>query len=256
LGKDVPKRTVVLTFDDGYKDNYVYAYPILERYGIPATVFLATGHVGSDELIWCDKVGYAIHNTLLRRLDLGSFGSYLLQSQRDRYDASTAMNERLKRLPEEGRSLVISRLLDVCQVEIPRDLGRELYLSWDQVRQMDRKSITFGAHSVSHPDLTSMSLERARGELVRSKADIELQLGKEVTAFSYPFGDYDPEMIKLVRQSGFKCAVSLLTWKLVSVKDDIYCLQRIPAVENFDKMKGMLCGLVGDLQECVRLVHA
>lgn len=257
LREDVRKRAVVVTFDDGYKDNYVYAHPILKRYDIPATVFLATGNIGGDSLFWWDKLGYAIHNTSIGRLDLGGLGSYSLESQRDRCIASTAITERLKKLSGERRTLVIDKVLDICRLEIPCGLGRKLYLSWDDVRRMDSLGTVFGAHSVSHLDLTSISLERARDEVVRSKSDIEQQLGKEVTAFSYPFGSYNPEVLKLVRQSAFKCAVSAppLGYKLASVNDDIYCLQRIPAVEDSNKMKGMLCGLVGDLHECVRLVH-
>jgi len=254
LRKHLPERAVVVTFDDGYRDNYLYAYPILERYNIPATIFLATGHIGTDSLFWWNKVTYAIHHTSIKRLDLDDLGSYSLQSQRDKSHAGVVICKRLRKLHEVRRALVVERLLDLCQVGI-RGLGQKLFLSWNEVREMDSEGITFGAHSVSHRSLTNMPLDSARNEIIQSKKDIEENLGMEVTAFSYPFGDYDTEVVRLVRESGFKCAVSVLPYKLISFKDNVYCLQRIPAVEDFNKLKGMLCGLVGDVQACIGLAQ-
>ena len=75
--KSLQKRTAVITFDDGYKDNYINAYPILKKYNIPATIFLTTGHINSDKFFWWDRLGYILLNTKLKKINLEGFGIIL-----------------------------------------------------------------------------------------------------------------------------------------------------------------------------------
>ena len=247
VGRSLPKKSLVITFDDGYKDNFLYAYPILERHNIPATIFLVTGHVDSDDMFWWDRVSYAIHHTSIKRMDLDDLGSFWLRTERDKSIVARAINARLTLLSDDRRTVLLEKLLELCQVET-RGLGRKLILTWDEVREMDGKEITFGAHSVSHPSLSTIPVEQARAEIVQSKKKIEEKLGKEVTAFCYPFGHYNAESICLVKENGFKCAVAVNPYKLVGPRDNVYCLPRIPGVEDFNELKGYLCGVVGDLQ--------
>lgn len=251
--KPLPKKAVVITFDDGYKDNYLYAYPILQKYHIPATIFLVTGHIGTDKLFWWDKIGYILYHTSVNQLDLEGLGSYSLESEPDKARAKSIITEELKKLPDKRKNSLVEKLLDVCQMEIPRNLGRRLILSWEEVREMSDEKLTFGAHSVNHPVLTKMPIDQAKNEIVRSKKAIEERLGKEVRAFCYPDGKFNPEIVELVKKSGFNSAVSILTGRLISLKDSVYQLNRIRAREDFNKFKGLLCGLRGDLQGYVRV---
>lgn len=244
-GKSLPEKALVVTFDDGYKDNYLYAYPILQKYSIQATIFLTTGHIDSDELFWWDKVAYIIKHTSVKQLDLDELGSYPLQSQFNK--SRSIITGRLKKLSDVRRQLLIEKLLDSSHVKIPRGLGRKLILSWKEVKEMSDGGISFGAHCVRHPILTNMALEDARNEIIRSKKDIEERLGKEVNAFSYPDGDFNAEIVRLVRKSGFCCAVSLFPHKLIGPRDSVYELNRVVALEDFNKFKAKLCGLSGDL---------
>lgn len=86
----------------------------------------------------------------------------------------------------DRRNFLIEKIRDICHVEIPRDLGKELILSWNEVKEMDNSGVAFGAHSVNHPTLTNIPLEQAKNEIIQSKKIIEEKLGKEVTSFSYP----------------------------------------------------------------------
>jgi len=251
-GKSLPQKAMVITFDDGYKDNYLYAYPILKKYHIPAIIFLTTGHIGTGKLFWWDKVSYVIQQTNVGQLNLDELGNYSLQSELDKSHASFIITERLKKLPEGKKERLIEKLLSTAAVELPPNLGKELILSWDEVVEMSNNGISFGAHSVNHPILTNMPLEQAKWEIIQSKKDIEGRICKEVITFSYPNGDFSPEIAKFIQESGFSCAVSVLPGKLISSKDNPYELSRIGAIEDFNKFKVMFCGLWGDLQGMLR----
>jgi peptidoglycan/xylan/chitin deacetylase (PgdA/CDA1 family) len=245
-GNCLPEKAVVITFDDGYKDNYVYAFPILKKYNITATIFLATGHIGTNKLFWWDKIKYILLNTKLDRLAVDDLGDYPLASKSDRRRAVTQIIEELKRMPDEKKSLIEEELCDL----IPgiHALARNLILSWEDVIEMSRCGIDFGAHSVNHPVLTRLPPEKAKWEITQSKKDIESVIGKNVTTFSYPNGDSNDELINHVKENGFACAVSVSPHKLVGIKDNLWALSRISASVDFKKFKVMLCGLWGDIQ--------
>lgn len=251
LQGSLPEKAAVITFDDGYKDNYLYAYPILKKYHIPATMFLTTGHIGTDKLFWWDKVSYIIRHTAVKQLDLSDLGCLPLQSESDKIHANSLITERLKKLPDEEKNLLIEKLFNISGTVIPPGLGRELILSWDEVIEMSNDGIAFGAHSVNHPVLTNLPLEQAKGEILQSKQDIEEKLGKVVTTFAYPNGDFNAELVKFIGESGFVCAVSVLPGKLISSKDNIYQLSRIAPIEDFNKCMGKFSGLWGDLQDTI-----
>jgi len=251
-GKSLPEKAVVITIDDGYKDSYLCAYPILKKNRIPATIFLVTGHIGTANLFWWDRVSYVIHHISVEQLSLDELGSHSLWSEPDKSRANLIVTERLKKLPEERKNLLIDKLFQLSGVEIPVDLGRELILSWDEVKEMSNGDISFGAHSVTHPILTNMPLEQAKYEIIQSKKDIEEKLGQRVTAFSYPNGDFNAELVSFIKETGFTCAVSISPNKLISPKDRLYGLSRIAAIENSNKFKGMSCGLWGDLKSILR----
>lgn len=247
-GEPLPEKAVVITFDDGYKDNYRYAYPILKKYHVPATIFLTTGHIGTGNLFWWDKVSYIIQHTYLDQLNLEEFGTFSMRSEREKSRASSIITERLKKLPGGKKDLLIDDLLTISGVEIPADFGKELILSWDEISEMSHDGIAFGAHTVNHPILTNLPFEQAEREIVQSKNDIEKMIGHQVTAFSYPNGDFNADIAKLVRTCGFACAVAVSPSRPISPRDSIYELSRIGVGGDFSKSKVIFCGLWADLK--------
>ena len=248
-----PRKAVIITFDDGYKDNYRYAYPILKKYHVPATIFLATGHIGTGDLFWFDKVRYIIRHTNLSQLKLDELGCYPIKSEFERTQAYLIINEKLKHMSRKNRDYLIEKLLSISGVKIPADLGRDLILSWEDIKEMSHNGIAFGAHTVSHAILTNLPLHQARREIITSKKDIEARLGLKVTAFSYPNGDHNEEIVKLLKESNFECAVAVLPSKLISPKDSIYELSRIIMNEDFDKSKVVFSGLWADLKAVFKI---
>jgi hypothetical protein len=150
-------------------------------------------------------------------------------------------------LPDENKRRLITKLVDTCQVDIADNLGDALFLSWDEVREMHESGITFGAHTVTHPVLPNLPLEKARWEIVQSKRDIEEKLGKKVTSFAYPFGPFNAEIAGLVKESGFTSAVTTEA-ELVNRRASPYELPRIGAVGDFNKFKVVFSGLFQDLR--------
>lgn len=247
-GKPLPEKAVTITLDDGYRDNYVHAYPILKKYDVPATIFLTTGHINTGELFWFDKVRYIIHNTSLSALESTELGRYTLQSTEDRIRSASAICQVLKKLPDKKKNLLIEKLYSEYCESIPNNLGRELILSWEEIREM-KNNITFGAHTVTHPILTRLSLEQAKYEIMQSKKDIEENIGQKVTSFCYPngsLGDFNREIVKLIKESGFTSAVTAIPG-LITPEANPYELRRLPASTDFNIFKVLLSGSYPDL---------
>jgi len=245
------KKSVVITIDDGYRDIFVHAYPVLERYKIPATIFLVSDYVNTDRPFWWDTVGSAIYRSSNAQLNIEGIGRFWIRNSKEKFVADNAIMTMLRESPERRRDDLIARVLHACQVVV-ENYDVKVQLSWDEVRKMYKGGVKFGSHSKSHPRLTDISLERARSEIVESKQVISDALGEDVTIFSYPFGDYNTEILNLVHEAKFVGAVgSLLPYRVVGLEDNPLSLQRIPAVKDLNKLRGMLSGFVGDMQTYV-----
>lgn len=242
----LPEKAVAITFDDGYKDNYQHAYPILKKHQVPATIFLATSHISRGNMFWTDRVRYVIWNMPPTILDLDELGSYSLTSVAKRREAASRVPEGMKRLPNDRRKFLIDRLLPICGTDITDDIGRNLILSWDEVREMHNDGIGFGAHTATHPILTRLALAQAKEEIMQSKKDVQDNLGQQTMPFAYPDGDFNHELSKLVHECGFSCAVTTAP-KLISFKDNPYELGRIGPGEHLGTLKVGLSGLRPDL---------
>jgi peptidoglycan/xylan/chitin deacetylase (PgdA/CDA1 family) len=248
--KTLPRKAIAITFDDGYSDSYYFAFPILKKYSVPATIFLVVGHIGKDDLFWWDKITYAIRYAQIAQLDIKELGSYSLQSSAEKEKAIKSVWEHLKQMPEAEKNSIVESIMALCPTEIPDGLAKRLILSWDQVKEMRDMGISFGDHTMNHPILTKVSLERARQEIFESKKIIEERLGDKVRAFAYPngkTGDYNETVIKMVQRAGFECAVTTIP-QLVSPTVSPYQIGRIVELSDISRLKVMLSGLWGDLR--------
>ena len=243
-------NTAVVTIDDGYRDVYLYAYPILREFNTPATVFLTTGNIDTGNLFWTDKVSYIIWKTKLETLEIDELGTHHLTSDNERNSIAHIVVEGLKQLPVKERDEFIERLVRLSGVDIPKNLGEELILSWDEVREMSRNGINFGAHTVNHPILTRIPLETARKEILDSKRRLEEELDQEVTTFCYPNGtpgDFNDDIEDILKSNGFRCAVTYLPQAFVSPGTQLYRLPRITGTPSFDTFELFISGLYLDV---------
>ena len=210
--RDVPDNAVVITFDDGYRDNYINAFPLLRSLALPATIFLAVDAIGSRHVLWHDKVFAAFRETRIGVLKGFADGSsvYPLTTLAEKVLAQEKALTFIRSLDEEARAFAVNRLIDKLEVSELRSQP-DLMLSWHEVTAMQNGGISFGSHSVTHPILAKVSLERARDEIVRAKQIIEERLGTCVRTFAYPngrTGDFNQTTKMLLQDSGHVCALT------------------------------------------------
>jgi len=203
----VPPRAVCITFDDGYRSVHDLALPVLRRLGLPATVFVSSGYV-DGRTMWNDSIVQAVETLPAEELDLADFGLgvYSLRGLPARAATLGKLTEATKYLPPQERSRLIGRLRTL----VGEHAADGLMLTPEMVVNLDRHGIEIGAHTVTHPILTSLDDASAMEEIVTSKRELEAITGKPVTLFAYPNGkvgkDFDARHVAMVREAGFQAA--------------------------------------------------
>lgn len=206
----LPRRACCITFDDGYADNLTVALPILEKHGLSATVFVATGYLDGGRM-FNDAVIDAVAQAGQQTLDLGALGlgRHTVATLAERRDAIAAILEQLKYRPPEQRAADVARLFERADCG---PLPADIMLTSAQVKELSHRGIEIGGHTVNHPILTSITDNQAREEMVAGKRRLEEITGKPVLTFAYPNGrpqrDYAARHVAIVKELGFELAVS------------------------------------------------
>lgn len=230
--KNLPPYAALITFDDGYLDNYTSAYPILRQHNFPALIFLTTEHIGTDTPFYWDMAAYCFHHTERDQLTFPGGKTERWSNQEQLEQVSQRWIEFMKTLPQGEKQVHVQRLPEALGVSIAEGFFKKLMMNWDQVRQMHKGGIEFGAHTMHHPILTRISLAQVRAEVGGSKSRIEKELGEEVLSFAYPNGqssDVNNPIKKIVADSGIRVAFTLLNGPSSQgeVKRDPYAIRRI-----------------------------
>ena len=231
--KRLPPRTVVLTFDDGYYNNFSHALPLLEHYGIPATFFITTGTVDSKREFWWDELENLIFQT--NDLELKKAFSHAKLPFLQDIDTVDPVNKdnlcqavwnALLVLPRANRENVLHQLTKSLGREIRQRTSHRPLLRQELIELATSPIATIGAHTVYHPNLRAVDLANQKREIYESKACLENLLGQEITLFSYPFGGYGEKTPALVRELGFQGACSTQN-RLLADKENPFLLPRI-----------------------------
>ena len=214
-GKRLPADAIVITFDDGYDDNYRIALPILRELGIPATFFVSTGHIDSGLPYAYDWLVHMICVTLETRLDVPEVDllCVLPAARAQRREIAADLLDRIKWLDDVHQSALISRLEGEWQM--PRAIHPGCRpMTWDQVRQMQADGMEIGSHGVGHRMLAKLSSEETRAEVSDSKEVLERELGRPVNVLSYPVGGtdaYNERVIAAAMAAGYRLACNYVT---------------------------------------------
>ena len=206
----LPRNALAITFDDGYRDNLVHAAPILRRLGLPATVFVATGFIGTAETPWWDRLALALKETSAVTFTAPWGHRFPLDSPAARLNALQTVQEHLKGLWDDERQQCLAACLEGLGAPDAARF-RNLMLTWEDVRALGELGIGIGAHTVNHVILSRVSAERARSEILGSREMVEAGCGVVPRAFAYPNGrpaDYTEAVLGIVRDAGFTCAVT------------------------------------------------
>jgi peptidoglycan/xylan/chitin deacetylase (PgdA/CDA1 family)/CelD/BcsL family acetyltransferase involved in cellulose biosynthesis len=224
-----PEPVMALTFDDGYQDNYTKAFPVLQRYGLPATIFLTTGAVDSREPLWFERLALAVKTTTQTSLELEIDlpRRIWLRNEGERLQANQQIYACLRPLPDAERRQqlagILARLGGSGSAE-----RKDNMLTWDQVRFMKARGIDFGGHTVTHPFVSRLQESEAVWEISECKRRIEEELQVPVEHFAYPSGreqDFAPWNKTVIREAGYRSAVSTL-WGVNSPATDLLELRR------------------------------
>jgi O-antigen/teichoic acid export membrane protein/peptidoglycan/xylan/chitin deacetylase (PgdA/CDA1 family) len=211
-----PRGSVVVTFDDGFADNYDNAFPILRRFGIPATMFLATGYIDSQRKFWYEDLCRAILTTRVERAVLPGIGPITFGSIASRREIVKQLLRWLKSVPDVERRGALQRLHEQLEVAADPSGGKALsgQMTWAQIREMSACGIEFGSHSVSHPVLSMVEPALLDQELTVSKRQIEDATGKPVHTLAYPVGDKDAfndSVRAAARLAGYRAGISYIS---------------------------------------------
>lgn len=216
---EVPQRAVAVTLDDGYSDNLHIAKPLLERYEVPATVFITSGHLGRE--FWWDQLDRILPRpaALAEQLSLRIGGVvhrlHAVEPVGHRSEQSAAawrqrslmwLYELLQPLAEGERQQVMEQIQAWPGAAASELSDRKLLTCEEVLRLGQGNFIDIGAHSVSHPNLARLSLPEQEAEIRGSKSDLENLINRPVTGFAYPHGSLSGSTVTAVRNAGYSCA--------------------------------------------------
>lgn len=261
LKKENFSPQLLITFDDGWLDNYVNAYPILKKHQATALIFLTTGFVGTEKLFWPERLALILKPIFSGEIDRenGKTAEKRIRTALNRRkeakediiasDLSVGQKikgliEELKFLDENEREKLIGELHSLLPNSLCLPKGEKNMLGWDEIKSMSKAGISFGAHTRNHLLLDQVNEDTAQSEIEGSNADIEKHLGETPISFAYPNGNYNNKIVKLTRKAGYKAAFTT-RFGTNNTKTPLLELRRIRVDENFSR------GIGGKFSRCL-----
>jgi peptidoglycan/xylan/chitin deacetylase (PgdA/CDA1 family) len=246
--KPLPPRSVVVTFDDGYADNYQAANDILSPAGIPGVFYVAVDCVDKQRLPWPSLLRHAFLTSKKERWTEADGLVWPLSSTQQRIQALDRASEYCGKLSGIPQDQFVESLQQQLGTESPRPSQR-LMMTWDEVRGLGRNGHTVGSHTMTHPNMAYIPENDARTELVESKRRLEQELGSPVVHFSYPCPALQPHWVERTvsasRQIGYQTAVTT-NGGIVRRQDDPLSLRRIRPTKTVDGLRWNLeCAFLG-----------
>jgi peptidoglycan/xylan/chitin deacetylase (PgdA/CDA1 family) len=213
-GEPLPELAVLVTFDDGFRNNLTHAVPVLKQLGIPAVFFVATGYIGANDVLWPHLLDELVLTWPYQTIP-GPNGTMATlptaPALKNRF-AEQLRNTCLELADEDRRSYVEAIARD-HSIQLDARL-RELntFLSWDEVRTLACQRFAIGSHTVNHPILTRLTGSRLHAELSESKATIEQEIGEACDCIAYPNGgahDYSTSVTDAAHETGYLAGFTL-----------------------------------------------
>ncbi|MDD2736000.1 MAG: polysaccharide deacetylase family protein [Desulfuromonadaceae bacterium] len=207
------KNCAVITIDDGYRDFYLYAYPVLKKAGVPATLFVTSDFIHQRIWLWPDKLKYIVQTLKPGRYSY-TFGDnhFDIDTLDDAHSLVSwlELSNICTKLPLEERELLIRHLSTAMAIKVPDIPGAEFAACrWEELREMQASGIEIGSHTLTHPVLSRIPQAEMIQEVRESKDEIERMLGCRISTFCYPSGgmlDINENVVKAVADAGYSGA--------------------------------------------------
>lgn len=246
-GATIDKKYAVITFDDGYNDNYHFAYKLLKKFDLSAAFYIPTDYIDNSGISWWDEAAWIVRNSKVAKIKLASWQQVIDLSQEDIVSSIRKVLKLIKQDDTNTMSNKLAELASICQTALPVFLKKQrLFLSWDQIKEMRQGGMHIGSHGVSHNILAHLSVGKQRLELVKSKNRIEAMLSEPVTTVAYPVGGknaFNDLTMQLAKDSGYELGFSFINGVICSFNDTWrYQLRRIPVDDNckVDELKSTI----------------
>lgn len=237
--RDSRGRFVMITFDDGYRDNFTTAFPILKSYGATATFFIATGFLDRPSVPWWDELAWMIRTTTRSCLPANEWlPNSMSLADADRKSAFARVLAIWKSMGTDLTGEFLSFLADELGTgRCPESLATDLWMTWDMLREMQSRGMSFGAHTVTHPILANATGDRQDWEISESRRRLEAELGRPIDAFSYPNGlssSFNELTRAALRSHQFRWAFCHAGRYCAPGRNDAFALARSPIETDID----------------------
>lgn len=229
--KSLPGNSVAITFDDAYKDIYTNAFPILKKYGLPATVFVCADYIGPTEnLYWWDYLAYIVKNTKKKKFTIKLNGvnrTFDLSNYQARLKVNKELNSFIKRnLDNAQRKIILDNVKKSLAINIPLSVTKDLFLNIKDIKDLLNNGFEFGSHTITHPTLTSSTHDELEREIVDSKKVLEEKISSPVSTFAYPSGVYNDKCKEYAKKANYECACSY-DYGINNYETDLFEIKRI-----------------------------
>ncbi len=230
-GRSLNPRTVAITFDDGYVDNYQHAFRILKQHGVPGAFYITTGAVGDKTMLWTVRLRAVIRRTERKQISSRFLGDRTIDisTESNRDNVIKWLTGLVKRCGKNEADDLLAEIFDECGVDLSADEMRVM-ANWDELREMHSAGMTIGAHTISHYNLTTLTDKEAEAEIAGSRDHLERELGDRIEHFAYPngrtSGHCDARIARVIAGVGLRSAVTSATGP-VSLRYSVYGIPRL-----------------------------
>ena len=246
--KSFPRRCILITFDDGYKDNYKLVFPILKYLNIPAIFFIPTKAIINRELGWWDMISYFINNSSKKSIIIHS-EKIAIEHHCEKDKAIKYLLHVMKISKRSDTKNLLKILAHECDVDFPtRTEQSKQLMSWDEIREVSTQNIAIGSHTHTHKVLSSLSNEEQLKELRLSKSLLEEKLNEAIKSVAYPVGGslvFTEQTKTLAQLAGYEIGFSFNTGINHSYIIDKFDIKRIYTSHNFSIFKSTITLLPG-----------
>jgi peptidoglycan/xylan/chitin deacetylase (PgdA/CDA1 family) len=246
-GRDLPPRPVVVTFDDGYKDNLEVAAPVMNRLGVPGVFYITVDCIDNQRLPWPARLRFAIYTTTKHSLACESL-LFTLGSAEQRTEAFLKLSDLCAPLSGQVQEEFVRAVESQLEVDSSRIEAR-LLMTWDEIRKLAGSGHEIGSHTMTHPNIAYVAESEMQVELTQSKRRLEQELKQEIIHFAYPGPalrpNWNQRSREITKQVGYQTATTIEHGP-VRKQDDPLTMKRIGPGPTVEAMRWNLdCTFLG-----------